>query len=186
MHISEVAGDSYDIMWNSFTYETLLRDGECHQFGTPLSIFQLDEISWTGSDCGASGSSSGSSYGSAYQQPYSCARTVHFAIPFNTSGVDIIRTRYTARKRFVSRDKQPIDASRGAVVPSSASHIMRCTIDAPCSAFSSIVITEPLLVLSPIPDMSMPYNVITLVSTLVAFFVGTFINALFKRRESNS
>jgi hypothetical protein len=42
----------------------------------------------------------------------------------------------------------------------------------------TVVITEPLLINGPIPDFSMPYNVITLVSTLFAFALGSMMNVL--------
>jgi hypothetical protein len=38
-----------------------------------------------------------------------------------------------------------------------------------------------LLVDIPTPDFSMPFNVITLTSTLVAFFFGTMVNVLVKK-----
>lgn len=46
--------------------------------------------------------------------------------------------------------------------------------------------TEGLLVDVPLPDFSMPFNVITLVSTLIAFFFGSMLNVVVrkgKRRE---
>ena len=35
----------------------------------------------------------------------------------------------------------------------------------------------------PLPDFSMPYNVITLTSTAVAFFLGTMLNVLVRKKH---
>lgn len=43
------------------------------------------------------------------------------------------------------------------------------------------VATEALLIDVPSPDFSMPFNVVTLSSTLLAFFLGTMINILVKK-----
>lgn len=48
--------------------------------------------------------------------------------------------------------------------------------------------TEGLLVDVPLPDFSMPFNVITLCSTLVAFFFGSMLNVVVRkgrRREED-
>ncbi|KAI9907466.1 hypothetical protein PsorP6_016446 [Peronosclerospora sorghi] len=47
--------------------------------------------------------------------------------------------------------------------------------------FTTTLFTEPLLVLLPTPDFSMPYNVITMTSTVVAFLVGTTLNTLLRK-----
>jgi hypothetical protein len=41
--------------------------------------------------------------------------------------------------------------------------------------------TEGLLIDVPLPDFSMPFNVITLCSTLVAFFFGSMLNVVVRK-----
>ena len=48
---------------------------------------------------------------------------------------------------------------------------------------SAVVYSEALLVPLPLPDFSMPYNVITLSSTVIAFFFGTALNTLVRKRR---
>ena len=46
--------------------------------------------------------------------------------------------------------------------------------------------TEVYTVHAPIPDFPMPYHVITLVSTALAFLVGSFINIVFRSKENTA
>eukprot|EP01032_Pedospumella_encystans_P010371 gene10371-12127_t len=80
---------------------------------------------------------------------------------------------YTANKRLLSRESQPIDASRGALVPPAVMYT--------CNALSGCRVqsTKSFIVTSPIPDSSMPFNVITLVSTLSVQYDGTWVNDLY-------
>ena len=38
----------------------------------------------------------------------------------------------------------------------------------------------------PLPDFSMPYNVITLTSTVLAFFCGTMLNVLVRKSSARA
>jgi hypothetical protein len=44
-----------------------------------------------------------------------------------------------------------------------------------------LVYTSDVLVQMPIPDFSMPFNVITLNSTVIAFFMGTMMNVMVRK-----
>jgi len=48
------------------------------------------------------------------------------------------------------------------------------------------VCTNGVLLALPVPDFSMPYNVITFTSTLVALYFGTVVNALLSRRKRST
>ena len=48
---------------------------------------------------------------------------------------------------------------------------------------AGVAYSEALLVQLPLPDFSMPYNVVTLSSTVVAFFFGTVLNLLVRKRR---
>lgn len=95
-----------------------------------------------------------------------CHRTLTFELPPLPPDSGIILT-YTANKRFVRREFQPIGASRGVQVPPSF-------LSYPTGGSSGInahmVHTASFLVTAPIPDASMPFNVITLVSSLCVNF----------------
>lgn len=49
--------------------------------------------------------------------------------------------------------------------------------------YCSVRVTVPLIMDIPLPDFSMPYNVITLISTLLAFTLGTMVNILARVRK---
>lgn len=90
-------------------------------------------------------------------------------------------------KAFLRLSEHPPDANRGFdIAPGVATFEVlsddeRCTKEAASPSFTSTLFTEPLLVPLPTPDFSMPYNVITMTSTVVAFFVGTMLNALLRK-----
>jgi hypothetical protein len=69
----------------------------------------------------------------------------------------------------------PPDAHRGFDVPSAL--VEACTPLLQCSRVRSV----PLFVELPSPDFSMPFNVATLVSTAMAFVLGTMLNVLARR-----
>lgn len=78
-------------------------------------------------------------------------------------------------KEFLRYTDYPFDPNRGfdlagATIEytSSTGHVHR-------------IVTQKLLVTMPTPDFTMPYNVITLTSTLIVLFYGTFFNLSFRR-----
>lgn len=82
-------------------------------------------------------------------------------------------------KAFIRLSEHPPDANRGFDVASGVARftfIDDAAITEPLTRF-----TEPLLIPLPTPDFSMPYNVITMTSTVVAFFVGSMLNSLLRK-----
>ncbi|KAI9920629.1 hypothetical protein PsorP6_000189 [Peronosclerospora sorghi] len=93
-------------------------------------------------------------------------------------------------KVFLSYSEHPPDANRGFDIASGVAtfNIQRDSMEqSTCCelvrspGFTTTLFTEPLLVLLPTPDFSMPYNVITMTSTVVAFLVGTTLNTLLRK-----
>eukprot|EP00579_Thalassiosira_antarctica_P010352 CAMPEP_0201917940 /NCGR_PEP_ID=MMETSP0903-20130614/7208_1 /ASSEMBLY_ACC=CAM_ASM_000552 /TAXON_ID=420261 /ORGANISM="Thalassiosira antarctica, Strain CCMP982" /LENGTH=784 /DNA_ID=CAMNT_0048454113 /DNA_START=1 /DNA_END=2355 /DNA_ORIENTATION=+ len=86
---------------------------------------------------------------------------------------------------YLPFQKFPADANRGVdVFPSRASFtpVLPSSITLPMAAMPSITLYSPsLLVLPPVPDMSMPFNVISLSCTLWAFILGSLLNILVRR-----
>eukprot|EP01031_Cornospumella_fuschlensis_P029352 gene29352-35432_t len=66
----------------------------------------------------------------------------------------------------------PPDSSFGVFVPPVYVHLTNNS-NAP-----RWFVSEPLLLQAPTVDMSMPYTVFTLISTLLAFILGSFLNIL--------
>lgn len=85
-------------------------------------------------------------------------------------------------KAFLRLSEHPPDANRGFDIPSGVATFQ---VMDPCStvtsAFTATRYSEPLLVPLPTPDFSMPYNVITMTSTVIAFFVGSMLNTLLRK-----
>ena len=76
--------------------------------------------------------------------------------------------------RFLPFDHFPSDPNRGFdVAPSFA------TFTTGSSSFR--VYSNSLLVMPPVPDISMPFNVISLVSSFYALIIGTIMNILIRR-----
>ncbi|KAL8013960.1 putative GPI transamidase component PIG-T [Plasmopara halstedii] len=92
-------------------------------------------------------------------------------------------------KTFLRLSEHPPDANRGFDIASgvatftiqkNSDKVSVCDEKA-TSPFTTTLYTEPLLVPLPTPDFSMPYNVITMTSTVVAFFVGSMLNTLLRK-----
>ncbi|KAG6976687.1 hypothetical protein JG688_00001093 [Phytophthora aleatoria] len=93
-------------------------------------------------------------------------------------------------KAFLRLSEHPPDANRGFDIASGVATFdvldngeksSTCGKEAVSPSFTTTLFTEPLLVPLPTPDFSMPYNVITMTSTVVAFFVGTMLNTLLRK-----
>eukprot|EP00010_Vexillifera_abyssalis_P008075 CAMPEP_0201545440 /NCGR_PEP_ID=MMETSP0173_2-20130828/1962_1 /ASSEMBLY_ACC=CAM_ASM_000268 /TAXON_ID=218659 /ORGANISM="Vexillifera sp., Strain DIVA3 564/2" /LENGTH=465 /DNA_ID=CAMNT_0047953845 /DNA_START=339 /DNA_END=1733 /DNA_ORIENTATION=- len=80
-------------------------------------------------------------------------------------------------KAFLSWTEFPPDAHQGESVGASMVQV-RDT-----NGQRNLFYTQPLLITLPTPDFSMPYNVITLTSTILALFFGTMYNLLIKRQH---
>ncbi|KAL4177599.1 hypothetical protein KRP22_002529 [Phytophthora ramorum] len=91
-------------------------------------------------------------------------------------------------KAFLRLSEHPPDANRGFDIASGVAtfdvlddELSTCGKASASPYFTTTLFTEPLLVPLPTPDFSMPYNVITMTSTVAAFFVGTMLNALLRK-----
>lgn len=116
---------------------------------------------------------------------------VELLLPANGSAVVSVEF----DKAFIRLSEHPPDANRGFdVAPGVAQFEVVVNDDSSesqgeCATlhreqrgrFSATQFTEPLLVPLPTPDFSMPYNVITMTSTVVAFFVGSMLNSLLRK-----
>ena len=87
---------------------------------------------------------------------------------------------------LLPRDSHPADASRGRYYPPSFVSTRYCrSFGSACGSTQTetgpevFYVTDSNLVRTPIPDFSMPFNVLTLATTVVAFLVGSLTNALF-------
>ena len=108
----------------------------------------------------------------------SCLRTLSYDIPLymllqsipqRLSGPlksyeVVVTTTFHATKRLLTRAAQPIDASRGVVVSPSILVVATSNRINSSKQQQFIYSTPSFIIISPIPDASMPYNVITLVS----------------------
>mmetsp|Transcript_1821 Transcript_1821/g.3691 ORF Transcript_1821/g.3691 Transcript_1821/m.3691 type:complete len:812 (-) Transcript_1821:1386-3821(-) len=84
---------------------------------------------------------------------------------------------------YLPFQKFPADANRGVdVVPSLATFTpLEMAEMPPFDAVSTTLYSPPLLILPPVPDMSMPFNVISLSCTVWAFVLGSLLNMLVRR-----
>jgi phosphatidylinositol glycan class T len=82
---------------------------------------------------------------------------------------------------FLQFEEFPPDANRGFDVPGAIVQVERGRDDGGQVA-STRIYTETLMIEMPYPDFSMPYNVITLTSTLLAFIAGTMLNLLGRKK----
>eukprot|EP00743_Colponemidia_sp_Colp-15_P004473 GILK01004823.1.p1 GENE.GILK01004823.1~~GILK01004823.1.p1 ORF type:complete len:478 (+),score=26.16 GILK01004823.1:38-1471(+) len=86
-------------------------------------------------------------------------------------------------KSFLHIDAFPPDPSRGFDVGPASILYQTVETGSGCAASEPRrMVSDALLVMLPQPDFSMPFNVITLSSTIVAFFFGSLFN-LFTRRH---
>ncbi|KAL3762715.1 hypothetical protein ACHAWU_001660 [Discostella pseudostelligera] len=85
---------------------------------------------------------------------------------------------------YLPFQKFPADANRGVdIFPSQATFtpvIASSSFEAPSSP-SITLYSSSLVILPPVPDMSMPFNVISLSCTLWAFVLGSLLNTLVRR-----
>ena len=115
------------------------------------------------------------SYTSATGKTGKCSMDLYGSIIWSTEVPpnSNLTTQFEAHKRFLHRDDYDADASRGVQVPP-----VFLIIEG-----EGFFVTPSRLITMPIPDFSMPYNVIMICSTLVAFLIGSMTNALWRRRR---
>jgi len=117
-----------------------------------------------------------------------------FNIPANMT----ITLHYQYEKLFQAIAKFPPDANRGFDIPAVAVFYetgsgVETTVSSYASPLLSRLLFQPgmkmrvysnlLLTMMPLPDFSMPFNVITLSSTVIALFFGSTMNHLSRRRS---
>ena len=104
------------------------------------------------------------------------AAEITFDIP--CGGNATISTQF--ENEFLHISSFPPDANRGLDIPPAM-----VAYAASVGSFSPTAFTfsDGLLIDTPLPDFSMPYNVVTLTCTVVAFFFGSLFNLLVRRRS---
>jgi GPI-anchor transamidase subunit T len=104
-------------------------------------------------------------------------------LPINSS----FKYSFYFEKMFLKISDHPPDANRGFDISSSMIFFNDSNIIDNSFYFkkyfdsNSCYYTDSLLIMLPTPDFSMPYNVITLSSTVISLFIGSSINALTNR-----
>ena len=87
-----------------------------------------------------------------------------------------LEARYSADVLLAHRERQPPDASRGV-------ELARVLVRRLDSGRLLRVSPARLLLSTPFPDQTMPYNVLTLYSTLLAFVLGSVINIVSRTKR---
>eukprot|EP00941_MAST-03F_sp_MAST-3F-sp1_P001576 g1576.t1 len=135
----------------------------------------------------------------AEYQSSPCLLELPLTIPAKSSAV--ITVQYETA--FLHMDEFPPDPSRGIDLPPASvmvlkgygrekrkcsdKHLKAESLEAValgCNSGPVMLYTESPLLYMPMPDFSMPYNVITLSSTVVALLFGSFFN-IFSRKRKN-
>ena len=84
---------------------------------------------------------------------------------------------------LLNMDSFPADPNRGIEVPPSVLEIAAAAGGGGVNTTVAVVVlySNALLILPPVPDMSMPYNVISLTCTMYVFVIGSMVNLLVRR-----
>jgi hypothetical protein len=82
---------------------------------------------------------------------------------------------------FSSFENIPGDANRGVELPPVQVYFVASACNNRNKTSSGQLYSQSVLLLTPLPDMSMPFNVLSLTCTLFAFIVGSLINVLVRR-----
>jgi len=111
--------------------------------------------------------------------------TIHFRIPHwnvSTSSAaqkSSLTISMDYRPAFLSFEHFPGDANRGIEIPPAVATFVETCGVAPTTPV--VLYSNSLLLLSPVPDMSMPFNVLSMVCSLYAFFIGSLVNLLIRK-----
>jgi phosphatidylinositol glycan class T len=83
---------------------------------------------------------------------------------------------------LVSFEDFPADPNRGMEMPPSIATFY-CAPEFHTTLFTPLarLYSHPLLIMPPVPDMSMPFNILSLTSTLYAFCIGGLVNLLVRK-----
>jgi Gpi16 subunit, GPI transamidase component len=85
---------------------------------------------------------------------------------------------------FLSIDSFPGNANRGFEFPPAMASF-QCGTTSTTRVTTVHLYTDTQLILSPLPDMSMPFNVISLTCTFYAFVVGSILNLAIKKASKH-
>lgn len=121
----------------------------------------------------------------AYVMPHSQLLAGTMGAPFVLApgGSSVLSVR--ANKALLHFQSYPPDASRGFDIPPVIFQYRAICPDG--QSLAAHAFGDGILTVLPIPDASMPFNVITLVSTMMAFVIGSMINAMVRRaRKKNT
>ena len=102
----------------------------------------------------------------------------------NMTSNSALRYAFDYQPAFLSFEKFPADPNRGFEIPPVRVIVEpRCQRDVDQKMLPSKfnLFSESLLFLSPLPDASMPFNVLSLSCTLLAFVIGSILNLLVRR-----
>lgn len=106
--------------------------------------------------------------------------TLQYQLPLNTSL--LVQMDYVPK--FLSFESFPAEPNRGFDIPPSfVSYI--CPTSKTFTTRPQMVFSNALLIMPPVPDLSMPYNVISISSTFYALIIGTIINVTIKRANQS-
>ena len=83
---------------------------------------------------------------------------------------------------FLTIDDFPGDPNRGRVLPPARVTVHCGTSTVPeGDSMTTVVYSNSLLLLPPVPDLSMPFNVISLTSSLYAYIIGAMVTILVRK-----
>lgn len=102
---------------------------------------------------------------------------VHLTLPPEST----IRITLPFSKAFIKYSEHPPDASRGFDLPPAILFVQPPPNAPPNTRRRNRIYSSKLLVDVPIPDFSMPYNVIIMTCTIIALFFGSVFNPLVRR-----
>jgi hypothetical protein len=106
--------------------------------------------------------------------------TLNYQLPINTS----LFVEMDYLPKFLSFESFPAEPNRGFDIPPSfVSYI--CPLTKVLTTQPQMVFSNALLIMPPVPDLSMPYNVISITSTFFALIIGTIINITIRRANQS-
>jgi phosphatidylinositol glycan class T len=109
--------------------------------------------------------------------------TLELTLEANVTAASVLRYSFEYEPRFLPIESFPADPNRGFELPPvRASFELICPDGrSPGLPSSFRLYSQSLLFLSPLPDASMPFNVLSFTCTFFAFLVGSILNLLVRR-----
>jgi len=177
-------------------------DGGCASSGVDAAILEDEEMLFL-TDLGLD------RWGGKSVGPRTPGRTVSFRMPIPSNG-SALTLSVPLRLGLLAFHELPPDNSRGLDLPEPVALVVRgaAAAAAPAAvapwmrffppgggggvsgpgnpAAAELVVLSSVIIPLPIPDLSMPFNVIAVVSSVLAFFVGTTVNIVVRRGKKDS